>query len=104
MPRAIRKNDTVVVTAGKDKGKQGRVLQVLSRKRQVIVEGVNTVTKAVKERQGVRQAGLIKREAPLDISNVAYKDPNSENYGRVGWKTLADGSKERFIRNADNGS
>ena len=98
MPQSIKQNDTVLVLAGKDRGKSGRVTRLLLKKRQVVVEGVNVVTKFVKERQGVAQAGIVKVEAPIDISNVALKDPNTEQSGRVGWRVLADGSKERFVK------
>lgn len=101
MPQAIKQNDTVLIKAGRDRGKSGRVVRVLNKKRQVIVEGVNIVTKFVKEQQGVAQAGIVKLEAPIDISNVALKDPNTEKSGRVGWKALPDGTKERYVKNVE---
>ena len=66
----IRVGDTVVVIAGKDKGKQGEVLQVLAKEERVIVEGVNMVTKHVKPSQADPEGGIVNKEAPIDASNV----------------------------------
>ena len=66
----IRAGDTVLVTAGRDKGKTGRVERQYPRKSQVVVEGVNVVTKHMRARPGVRQSGRIQMEAPLHVSNV----------------------------------
>ena len=66
----IRTGDTVLVTAGRDKGKTGRVERQYPRKDQVVVEGVNIVTKHMRARPGVRQSGRIQMEAPLHVSNV----------------------------------
>ena len=66
----IRVGDTVVVIAGKDKGKTGEVLQVLAKEERVIVEGVNMVTKHVKPSQADPEGGIVNKEAPIDASNV----------------------------------
>lgn len=66
----IRTGDTVMVTAGRDKGKTGRVERQYPRKDQVVVEGVNIVTKHMRARPGIRQSGRIQMEAPLHVSNV----------------------------------
>ena len=70
----IRVGDTVEVIAGKDKGKQGEVLQVLAKQDKVIVEGVNTVTKHIKPSQADPEGGIVTREAPIHVSNVAFYD------------------------------
>lgn len=95
----IRNGDTVFVNAGKDRGKTGKVSRILTKKnrRYVIVEDVNVSTKHIKQRQGVTQSGRVKFPAPIDISNVALVDTNANISGRVGWKILPDGSKERFV-------
>ena len=67
---SIRRGDTVLVIAGKEKGKTGRVERVLTKESRVVVEGINLITRHMKPRPGVRQAGRIQQEAPLHISNV----------------------------------
>lgn len=95
----VRKNDTVYVTTGRDKGKSGRVLQVIKEKNRVLVEGVNMVTRAAKANPAKNvKGGLIRSEAPLHISNVAVVCPETSEPTRVGYKTLEDGSKARVSR------
>ena len=72
MASKIRRGDNVIITAGKDKGREGRVLSVEHKKDRVLVEGVNKVKKHTKANQQNPQGGIIEREAPLHISNVAY--------------------------------
>jgi len=93
----IRKGDRVVVLTGKDKGKQGSVLRVLEGK--LVVEGVNRVKKAVKPNpmRGT-QGGLVDKDMPIDISNVALFNPVTGKGDRVGIKTLEDGRKVRFFK------
>jgi len=79
----VKKGDTVVITAGKDKGKKGKVLQAFPTKERVIVEGVNMVTKHQKPNQKVQQGGIIHQEAPLHISNVMLFDPKAKSGTRV---------------------
>ncbi|MBI3651032.1 MAG: 50S ribosomal protein L24 [Acidobacteria bacterium] len=95
----IKKNDRVVVIAGKAKGKTGRVIEVLPRKRKVIVEGVNVLKRHSKanNRTG-QQGGIIEREAPVDISNVMLIDPQSGQPTRVGRQVLADGTRTRIAK------
>src|ERR1051325_10788997 len=95
----VKKNDRVVVIAGKAKGKIGRVIEVLSRKRKVIVEGVNVVKRHSKanNRTG-QQGGIIEREAPIDISNVMLIDPQSGQPTRVGRQLLGDGTRTRIAK------
>ncbi|ARK06282.1 MULTISPECIES: 50S ribosomal protein L24 [Actinomycetes] len=86
----IKKGDLVVVIAGKDKGKQGRVLEVLTDRDRVIVEGVQRVTKHTKvgqSQRGTRTGGIETVEAPIHISNVMVVDPETKKGTRVGYRT-----------------
>ncbi len=96
--RKIRKGDTVVVTAGKDKGRTGTVVAVQADGR-VLVENVNMVKKHQKPNpaRGV-QSGIIQKEAPLQASNLALLNPATQKADRVGIKTLADGRKVRVFK------
>jgi large subunit ribosomal protein L24 len=84
MPRSkIHRGDDVVVIAGKDKGKTGRVLQMVPEKNRVVVEGVNIVTKHYKPRPGIRQGGRVQQESSIHISNIKliqsnYTEPGSQ--------------------------
>ena len=82
----IRVGDTVVVIAGKDKGKTGEVLQVLAKEERVIVEGVNMVTKHVKPSQADPEGGIVNKEAPIHVSNVAFYDSKSKAPVKLGYK------------------
>ena len=82
----IKKGDTVYVLAGEDKGKTGRVLAVLRDKNRAIVEGVNIVTKATKPSAQYPQGGLIKKEAPIHISNINLVDPKTGKPTRIAIK------------------
>ena len=96
---AVRRNDNVVVTAGRDRGKQGRVLKVVPDRNRVVVEGVNVIKRHTKpSRTG--EGGIIEREAAIHVSNVALLDPKStENKPtKIGFKFLEDGRKVRFAR------
>ena len=79
----IKKGDTVYVLAGEDKGKTGRVLAVLRDKNRAIVEGVNIVTKATKPTAQYPQGGLVKKEAPIHISNINLVDPKTGKPTRI---------------------
>ena len=94
----IKKGDTVKVIAGDDRGKEGRVLSVEASKNRAIVEGVNIITKATKPNAQHPQGGLIKKEAPINISNIALIDPKSGKATRVGYKTGDDGKKVRYSK------
>ena len=92
----IRKNDTVVVISGKDKGKKGRVIEVLPKVSRVRVEGVNKIKRHTKPNpQKNVKGGIVERENPVHVSNVALLDPKSDKPTRVGMKTMADGSRVR---------
>lgn len=79
----IRKNDTVIVLSGEDKGKKGKVLKVLVEKQRAIVEGVNIVSKSTKPSAKNPQGGIVKQEAPIHISNLSLIDPKSGKATRV---------------------
>lgn len=79
----IKKNDTVVVIQGKDKGKKGKILKVLPKESRVIVEGVNLIKRHSKKRRQQDQAGIIEKEAPIHISNVMPFDSKSKKPVRV---------------------
>jgi large subunit ribosomal protein L24 len=94
----VRKGDTVVVIAGKERGKRGKVLRVLPAEGRVIVERLNMMKKHQKPTQKLRQGGSIEREAPLHLSNVMLLDPRNDKPTRVGVRQLADGKKARIAR------
>lgn len=94
----IRRDDTVVVISGKDRGKRGKVRQSLPEKSCVVVEGVNIVKRHTKPRGTVRQAGIIEREAPLFASNVMLLCPKCNHPTRIGFRSLEDGSTMRVCR------
>ena len=94
----IRKGDQVVVTAGKDKGKRGTVLRVLTDD-QVVVEGVNVVKRHTKPnpQRGV-SGGIVEKKMPVDVSNVALYNPTAGKGDRVGFRFLEDGRKVRYFK------
>ena len=94
----IKKNDTVVVLAGEDKGKTGKVLNVLVEKNRALVEGVNMVSKSTKPSAQNPQGGIVKQEAPIHISNLSLVDPKSGKATRVGIKVTEDGKKVRIAK------
>jgi len=94
----IRKNDTVLVIAGKDRGKKGKVRKALPKKDEVIVEGINMIKRHSRARREARQAGIIELEAPLDVSNVMLICNKCNKPTRVGSRFLADGRKARICR------
>ena len=95
----VRKDDEVIVTAGKDRGKRGRVLQVLPEKNRVVVEGVNKIKRHTRANpQRNIKGGIIEREAAIHASNVMPIDPDSGQPTRVGRKVLDDGRRVRISR------
>ena len=94
----IKKNDTVIVLAGEDKGKTGKVLKVLVDKQRAIVEGVNMVSKSMKPSAKNPQGGIVKQEAPIHISNLNPVDPKTGKPTRVGRRESSDG--RTFVRYA----
>ena len=97
MVAKIKKGDNVVVIAGKDKGKQGEVLNVIPAKNRVVIAGVNVVKRHTRPSQ-TSEGGIISKEAPIDVSNVAHIDPKDGKPTRVGVKLEKDGSKVRFAK------
>lgn len=95
----VRRNDRVMVITGKDKGKTGRVIEVLPRKRKLLVEGVNIIKRHTKanSRQGV-SGGIIDREAPIDVSNVMLICPHCGKPTRSGHQELSGGSRMRACK------
>ena len=92
----IRKDDTVIVLAGKDKGKTGKVLKAMPKEGRVIVEGINIQTKHQKQTQ--KEAAEIKhQEGPIDVSNIAIYDPKAKAATRVGYK-VENGKKVRVAK------
>ncbi len=96
MAAKIKKGDRVQVMAGKDKGRQGEVTQVLPKEGRLIVTGLNLVKRHTKPNQGNR-GGILEQEAPLAVSNVMVLDAD-EKPTRVGFRRNADGVKERFAK------
>ncbi|OGK80152.1 MAG: 50S ribosomal protein L24 [Candidatus Rokubacteria bacterium GWC2_70_16] len=94
----VRKGDTVVVVAGKERGKRGKVLRVYPAEGRVLVERLNMMKKHQRPTQKLRQGGIIEREAPLHLSNVMLLDPRTDKPTRVGVRLLADGKKARIAR------
>jgi large subunit ribosomal protein L24 len=95
----IRKNDKVIVTAGKDKGKVGRVLKLLPKKDRVLVEKVNMVKRHTKANPYAKTpGGIVEKEAPLHISNVALLCDACAKPTRVGYKLTEDGKKVRYCK------
>ena len=98
----IRKDDTVVVLAGADKGKTGKVLKVLVDENRAIVEGVNMVKKSLKPSQANPEGGIVEKEAKIDASNVMLYDKKAKAASRVGWKVAEDGTKTRYFKKSGN--
>ena len=93
----IRKGDRVIVTAGRDKGKKGEVLKIFPKETKALVAGVNVVKRHQRQTQ-TQQGGIVTKELPIHLSNIAHVDPKSGGATRIGFKTLADGSKVRFAK------
>ena len=101
MAAKIRTNDEVIVITGKDKGKTGKVTRVLTKEHKVVVEGINVHKKHQKANPNIGQAGgIVNIEAPLDVSNVAIYNPDTQKADRVGFR-VEDGKKVRFFKSND---
>ncbi|CAM3582188.1 50S ribosomal protein L24 [Marinicrinis lubricantis] len=94
----VKKEDTVMVITGKDKGKKGRIIAAYPRQNRVLVEGVNMVKKHARPSQQNPQGGIITQEAPIHVSNVMLVDPKSGQPTRVGYKVLDNGKKVRVAK------
>jgi len=93
----IKKGDSVVVLSGADKGKKGSVLKVFPKENRALVQGVNIVKRHQRQTQ-TQQAGIVTKESPIHLSNVAHVDPKSGKATRVGMKKLGDGRMVRFAK------
>ena len=93
----IRKGDKVVVITGKDKGKQGEVVRTIPSENRAVVRGVN-VAKRHQKQTATQEGGIVPKELPIQVSNLALIDPKDGKPTRVGYKTLADGKKVRVAK------
>ncbi|MDR3462660.1 MAG: 50S ribosomal protein L24 [Beijerinckiaceae bacterium] len=97
MAAKIKKGDTVVVLAGRDKGRSGEVLQVMPKDERAIVRGVNLVKRHTRQTPQ-QEGGIISKESTIHLSNLAVADPKGGQATRVGFKVLEDGRKVRFAK------
>jgi large subunit ribosomal protein L24 len=93
----IRKGDKVRVLTGRDKGREGQVLKVMPKENRALVQGVNMVSRHTKQTART-EGGIVPKEGPIDLSNLALLDPSSGKPTRVGFKTLEDGRKVRVSK------
>ena len=93
----IKKDDNVIVISGSDKGKKGKVLKVFPKDGRALVQGVNVVKRHQRQTQK-EQGGIVSKESPIQLSNIAHVDPKSGKATRIGFKVLADGKKVRFAK------
>jgi large subunit ribosomal protein L24 len=93
----VKKGDKVVVLTGRDKGKNGEIMKVFPEENRAIVQGVNIVRRHQKQSAG-QEGGIISKEAPVHISNLAIEDPKDGSPSRIGFKVLEDGRKVRFAK------
>ena len=99
MPKMkIKKNDEVIVLTGKDKGKKGKVITAMPAEHKVIVAGVNQVQRHRKADAMGNKAGVVTKNLPIDVSNVAILDPKTGKATKVGVKLTSDGKKVRFAK------
>ncbi len=99
----VRRDDMVVVIAGKDKGKTGRVIRTEPGRRRVFIEGANMVKRhtrprSVKDTQKAQSSGIIDQEGPIDVSNVMLLDPSDNKPTRVGVRVSDDGRRQRYAK------
>ena len=98
MAAKIKKGDKVQVLAGRDKGKRGEVIRILPEENRAFVQGVNMVKRHTKPQGMGKPGGIVEKEGPIDLSNLAMIDPASDKPTRVGFKVLEDGRKVRIAR------
>ena len=94
----IKKDDTVFVLSGNDKGRKGRVLSIDPKKGRAIVEGINMVKKSTKPNAQNPQGGIVEKEAPIHMSNLNVLDPKSKTPTRIGYKRDENGKKIRYSK------
>ena len=97
MSANIRKGDNVVILTGSDRGKKGNVIKVFPKEERALVQGVNLVKRHQRQTQS-QQAGIVTKEAPIHLSNLAHVDPKSGKATRIGMKKLGDGRSVRFAK------
>jgi large subunit ribosomal protein L24 len=93
----IRKGDHVIVVAGRDKGKHGEVIEMMPKENRALVRGVNVVRRHQKQTAS-QEGGIVSKEAPIHLSNLALEDPRDGKPTRIGFKFLDDGKKVRFAK------
>jgi len=93
----IKKGDAVVVLAGRDKGKRGEVIEVRPKENRALVRGINMVRRHQRQ-SAAAEGGIISKEGPIDLSNLAVEDPRDGKPTRIGFKVLADGKKVRIAK------
>ena len=98
----LRKEDKIIVIAGKDKGKTGAVTRVLPQTGQIVVEGINLVKRHTKPSQKQPRGGILEITKPIDVSKVMVLDPHSGKPARIGYEIKPDGSKERIFKVSPN--
>jgi len=94
----IRKGDTVIVNAGKDRGKEGTVLRVFPKRDEVLVEGVHVISRHQRASRRGSQGQIVKKPMPIPASNVNIKDPKTGKPVRIGYKTEGEGDKAKKVR------
>lgn len=97
----IRSEDQVLIIAGKDKGKSGRVVRVDRKRRKVFVENLNIVKRHQRPRSMNEQGGIIEKEGPIDVSNVVLLDPTDNEPTRIGVRVADDGERVRYSKRTD---
>ncbi|MBW8268155.1 50S ribosomal protein L24 [Caldovatus aquaticus] len=100
MAAKIRKGDRVQVLSGRDRGKRGEVISVMPKEQRALVRGVNMVKRHQKPRGLNQPGGIIEKEAPIHLSNLALIDPKSDRPTRVGFRVLEDGRKVRYAKSS----
>ncbi|MFA5698126.1 MAG: 50S ribosomal protein L24 [Sphaerochaeta sp.] len=93
----LKKNDTVLIIAGKDKGKSGKIVKIDHKKERVIVQGANMVKKTMRKKSAQDQGGIVELEAPIHVSNVAYMTGKGQT-SKIGYKFDDSGKKVRYAK------
>jgi large subunit ribosomal protein L24 len=99
--KRIKRDDTVLVTKGRDRGRTGQVRKIVTSDNRVIVTGINIVKRHMRPRGQQHPGGIIDREAPISLANVALICESCQKPARVGFRALADGRKVRFCKRCD---
>jgi len=97
MSAKIKKGDRVIVTTGRDKGKKGEVIKMFPSEDRALVSGINVVKRHQRQTQRA-QGGIVNKESPIQLSNIAHVDPKSGGPTRIGFKKLSDGRTVRFAK------